>query len=756
MVGRIPVLGALLATALTGLMFGPTFGSAGPLVVPLLGVAAAGYAVDEAVRAWPRFRSARPGLRPVRWALMLALGLVAIVETTLRSSTLGGLPTTTTLRALYDGPRRSWLLTLQTTSPARPLPQLVVFVPMLVLLATVAAVWLLYAGRRLTAMLPGLVVAGVAHAFRPVSTAGAAVLVIGFAAAAAAVLADRGARDDARPGSMRLRMRDRVTGLAGLAGAAGLPGVGLAVVLGAFLGAAADPGHQSGYSLRDHVPSVAAPASAVSPLDDIAYRLQHPQDPVFSVRDSPGTDTWRLAVYDGFDGRTWTSSDHLRYLGARIDPLRGRPVPTSQHNARVLVDALPGPWLPSQDGLTSVSGIAPVVDEGTGVLLSSGVKPFLGYRVSWTSPDLAATDLTGAALAPQAAPDASTLGSIPPSIVAVVRAAVGSSGSSGSSAPTFRTALLLERYLREHYQPSTGADVPSGHDWTRLVQFLGEPASGGSRDLVTTAGGAESVSTVGSSGTSEQFAAAYVVLARIAGIPARLAVGFRQPGQANPDGSYVIRNGDVLAWPEVAVRGIGWVPMDPMGEPGGGGQNATTLALDRARAKLPPPPSPPRDPTPRPPGAASRSNGGSWLSTVAGGGLRAALVVLAAWLLGVPLAKRVRTEVRRRRVGNAAVLSAWLETRDRLREQGVAVDARMTVREVARAGTRLVDVRGGWALEELGGLVDEALWSGAAAGRPGADAAWRAAEDVRLGLRRRSLFEQVAISVDVRSLRRVR
>jgi len=749
MVGRVPVLGALLATALTGLMFGPTFGSAGPLVVPLLGVAAAGYAVDEAVRARPGLRSARRGLPPARWVLMLLLGLVAIVETTLRSTTLGGLPTTATLRALYDGPRRSWLLTLQTTSPARPLAHLIVFVPMLVLLATVAAVWLLYAGRRLMALLPGLVIAGVAHAFRPTSAAGAAVLVIGFAAGAAAVLADRadrGARGGVRPGSFRLRMRDRVTGLAGVAG---LPGVGLAVVLGAFVGAAVDPGHQAGYSLRDHVPSVAAPASAVSPLDDIAYRLDHPQDPVFSVRDSPGTDTWRLAVYDGFDGRTWTSSDHLRYLGARIDPPRGQPVATSRHTARVLVDALPGPWLPSQDGLTSVSGIDPVVDEGTGVLLSGDVKPFLGYRVRWTSPDLAEADLTGAALATQAAPDASTLGSIPPSIVAVARAAVG------SSAPTFRTALLLERYLREHYQPATGAEGPSGHDWTRLVQFLGEPASGASTDLVTTAGGAESVSTVGSSGTSEQFAAAYVVLARIAGIPARLAVGFRQPGQPNPDGSYVIRNGDVLAWPEVAVRGIGWVPMDPMGEPGSGG-SPTTLALDRARAKLPPPPTPPRDPTPRPTGAASRSVGGSWLSAVADGGLRAALVVLAGWLLGVPLAKRVRTEVRRRRVGNAAVLSAWLETRDRLREHGVAVDARMTVRDVARAGARLVDARGGWALEELGGLVDEALWSGAAAGRPGADAAWRAAADVRLGLRRRSLFEQVAISVDVRSLRRVR
>jgi len=65
----------------------------------------------------------------------------------------------------------------------------------------------------------------------------------------------------------------------------------------------------------------------------------------------------------------------------------------------------------------------------------------------------AAADLTGAGLAAQAAPDASTLGSIPPSIVAVARAAVG---ASGSSAPTFRTALLLERYLREHYQSTSG------------------------------------------------------------------------------------------------------------------------------------------------------------------------------------------------------------------------------------------------------------------------------------------------------------
>jgi hypothetical protein len=729
--GRVPVLGVLVATALAGLLFGPTFGSFAPvaLVVPLVGVVVAGLVADSAARAWPR-------LLPWRPAVMVLLGVLAIVETTLRSSTLWGLPTASSARALYSGVRRSWMLTLQTTSPARPEARLVVFVPLLVLVAAVVATWVLDRGLRLPALLPGLAVAGVAHAFRTVSAAGAIVLVVAYTAAAVAVLVD----PLGRPGA---RTRDRVAGLAAL------PGVAVVLVLGAFLGGFADPGHQPAYSLRDHVPSVVAPGSALSPLDEIAYRLQHPNDPVFSARGSAGTATWRLAVYDRFDGRTWTNTDHLRYLGARVDPLRSLPVPTTSHSARVLIDALPGPWVPSQAGLTSVSGLDPVIDERTGVLQTPGVKPFISYQVHWTSPDLDRVDLARSSLARDVAPGVGSLGAIPPSMVAVARAAVGTSAA-GTPAPTFRTALMLERYLREHYRPALGADLPSGHSWTELVHFLGTPDPAGIR------ASAVSGAVAGSAGTSEQFAAAYVVLARIVGIPARLAVGFRQPAQADPDGVYVVRNGDVLAWPEVAVRGVGWVPMDPMDRPGSGaGQDPTTVALDRARANLPPPPSPPPPAAPKPAAGALRG-GGVGLSTVAGVAWRVVLIGVAGWLLGVPVAKWLRTQARRRRVGSAAVLSAWLETRDRLRERGVPVTARMTVREVAVAGAGVIDPRAGWALDHLGGLVDDALWSGVPAGRPGVDAAWQAAEAIRDGLRRTSLLEQVAMSLDVRSLRRVR
>ena len=63
-------------------------------------------------------------------------------------------------------------------------------------------------------------------------------------------------------------------------------------------------------------------------------------------------------------------------------------------------------------------------------------------------------------------------------------------------------------------------------------------------------------------GTSEQFATAFALLARRAGLPTRLVVGFR-PGDRQPDGTRVIRGRDALAWPEVYFQELGWVPFAP-------------------------------------------------------------------------------------------------------------------------------------------------------------------------------------------------
>ena len=64
-------------------------------------------------------------------------------------------------------------------------------------------------------------------------------------------------------------------------------------------------------------------------------------------------------------------------------------------------------------------------------------------------------------------------------------------------------------------------------------------------------------------GFCEHYAAAFVVLMRHAGIPARVVGGY-QGGERNPiDGYLVVRQSDAHAWTEVWLAGRGWVRVDP-------------------------------------------------------------------------------------------------------------------------------------------------------------------------------------------------
>lgn len=64
-------------------------------------------------------------------------------------------------------------------------------------------------------------------------------------------------------------------------------------------------------------------------------------------------------------------------------------------------------------------------------------------------------------------------------------------------------------------------------------------------------------------GFCEHYAAAFVVLMRAAGLPARVVTGY-QGGDRNPvDGYLVVRQSDAHAWAEVWLAGRGWVRVDP-------------------------------------------------------------------------------------------------------------------------------------------------------------------------------------------------
>ena len=63
-------------------------------------------------------------------------------------------------------------------------------------------------------------------------------------------------------------------------------------------------------------------------------------------------------------------------------------------------------------------------------------------------------------------------------------------------------------------------------------------------------------------GSCQHFAGAAALLLRLAGVPARVAVGFA-PGKRDSQGRWVVRDRDAHSWVEVWYQGVGWVAFDP-------------------------------------------------------------------------------------------------------------------------------------------------------------------------------------------------
>ncbi|OXM60815.1 transglutaminase TgpA family protein [Amycolatopsis vastitatis] len=706
MPGRFGVPCVLLAAVVAGLLFVPVFGVTA-LLAPLLVPAVALFAVaqlcarTEVLAAW----------RPL---LLLVAGLLAVVETVLFSTTVAGLPTGETFSALASGITESWRLTLQSTWPARPSPDQLLFVPLLALPAGVLGIELLLRSRKpLVALIPSFAVVVVSQLYVALSGLAAVAAGLGYAAVAGALFALT------RPGEEKPASR------AAPAFASGVPvvllGLAAAVAAGMLLPAPGGPA----YSLKQDQPAQVS-GRVTGPLDDIAHRLEHPGVPMFSVRGDARPDRWPLVVLDAFDGVNWTPGSDYRRLGVRLPPSPSVAVPSRERTAAIRLGDLGGPWLPSQTWPAAVSGADPLVEEAQGSLWLP--RPPGEYRLSWWEPQVPVADLAAAAIDPRAPGGLGAIGEPPADVETLARSAVG------GLRPSFQAALTLERFFREGYRTAAGTGLPSGHGWPQLRKFLFETRRG----------------------TSEQFAAAYVALARIVGIPARLVVGFRSPAEPDAGGGYTVRNGDVLAWPEVAVAGAGWVPLDPAGATrlgGAGGPAGLSEVTAQARAQLPPATRQHDAPLPAVEGAGGPGGADTgdrpfpvlWV-------LAGPVALLPAWLVGVPLAKFARSRRRRRRAGAGAVLGAWLEVRDRLRDHRVPWTAGMTARDLAAAARGIGSPSIVDGLRALGGTVDQVLWSGDTPGAQAGSRAWAAVRTVRRGLAGRGLRVRLRAALDPRTL----
>jgi transglutaminase-like putative cysteine protease len=223
----------------------------------------------------------------------------------------------------------------------------------------------------------------------------------------------------------------------------------------------------------------------------------------------------------------------------------------------------------------------------------------------------------------------------------------------------------------------------------------------------------------GRTGYCQQFAFAMAVLARMAGIPSRVAYGFTQ-GTRQRDGSWLVTTHDAHTWPELYFQGYGWLRFEPT--PGGTGGQGTALAptyTARQSAPAQTVPTPLSNPT----GAASGPSGGNsqagnrnraLLAEGDGGTAQpvlappgpnpwvlASLSLLGLLLVAAAVPACARTVLRRlrwragARGGDAALAdAAWRELRDDLRDYGAGYVPSETPRALAARVTAKLELSG--------------------------------------------------------------
>ncbi len=212
-------------------------------------------------------------------------------------------------------------------------------------------------------------------------------------------------------------------------------------------------------------------------------------------------------------------------------------------------------------------------------------------------------------------------------------------------------------------------------------------------------------------GYCQQFAFAMAVMARLAGIPSRVVVGYTQ-GVYQGNGTWQVRTGDAHAWPELYFAGAGWLRFEPTptGAPGQAGQptaSAPAYSFPPAGSGAPAPQPtssalPPGTQSSVAPGARKAvpkagvvGGGGAAQNRQASAPLSAALVAIVVLGVAAVMPFAVRSFTRRRRWFRAAgdadrAHTAWLELRDDLTDHRIASRASESPRALAgRLGASL-------------------------------------------------------------------
>ena len=524
------------------------------------------------------------------------------------------------------------------------------------------------------------------------------------------------------------------------------------------------------YDLRDQVVPPWDPLALPSPLVQTKAQLAAAveDEVVFEVQADEPLTRWTTAVMNSYDGVVWTVADpndastDFRPVSSRLPSPDVQPASDPVVDATVTIRSLQGPWLPVPgaptdvefaDGSVTATGAAPAIVENqqsSTVALPTGVTTDLTYAVSALAPPTPTDEeLRDHPLEVEKA--TVDLDALPPQIRNLAGDVTEGIDHGWGQVAAIRDLFRSEGF----YDKSTR--VPPGHSYYRLAQFLADP-----EQIV---------------GYEEQYAAAAALIARIAELPVRVAVGFEIEPERFVDGRAEVRSGDASAWIEVRVDDVGWVPVSvsPPRSREPEAENAVAAEDQVATPNPPPPPQVPpdvdvfteNDEAEEPVEEEEEEDDDSDEATGGGGigtlgwiaiGTGSALIVVLAVGGAIVVWKRRRTHRRRAATDPAArIAGAWLELTDRYEEAGVSTPDRATPLEAVRSMAE-VDPAAAATSTQLIGLareVDRAAYDRTSPPPEAADVAWRYSDQaVDALLANQSLPRRTRMRVDPRTLRR--
>jgi transglutaminase-like putative cysteine protease len=257
---------------------------------------------------------------------------------------------------------------------------------------------------------------------------------------------------------------------------------------------------------------------------------------------NPGVHYLRTQVLDQYTENGWGLSTPSQSGQARGELATGGGNGTP-YIAHIKISGYDDKYLPIPTGTRRIDGIPEgenwQYDDKLAMVFSTvGQSVGKSYEVEAVDPAPTVTTLDGSVPVP---PDDAVMredGGVPRNFPATVRRKVEELTANA------RTPYQKVRAIRDYFTVDNGfsysVQTMAGDTGSDLSDFVLEKKQG----------------------YCQQYAAAMAIMLRVAGVPARVVIGFTRHGEPK-DGHWSIQNSDAHAWVEAYFTGLGWIPWDP-------------------------------------------------------------------------------------------------------------------------------------------------------------------------------------------------